>query len=259
MTIEQATSILGQFATWFTLIIVFLTLREMEKQRKASQKPELIITNISLHGYYKDDDDMHIISQWSNIQINDNKTDIIKGPKIFIYNIGAGAAKEIKIKWDFDIQGTIKHIQDYSYHNSIPIIVSTHNNFLHIETKDRKVVINVKLESNPEYAYLMPASITSQGLEVHLPWTFMELLSILVFIGKHQLDKKSNDGSVVQLEDSFFEFPTLHCGLSYLDIGGEKYSKKFDVTVTMFAIRTFEKEFNSTKPAFNGMVEFKER
>ncbi len=46
LTFDQTISILGQFATWVTLIIIYLTLREMKSQRKASYKPELIPTDL---------------------------------------------------------------------------------------------------------------------------------------------------------------------------------------------------------------------
>ena len=50
-TFDQILGLAGQLATWFTLVVVFLTLREMEKQRKTSQRPELIIPTVELRGF----------------------------------------------------------------------------------------------------------------------------------------------------------------------------------------------------------------
>lgn len=56
-------------------------------------------------------------------------------PQVIIYNIGAGAAKEINIKWDFDWSSAIKSIQDCCYRNSIPVVVRTQNDGLIVEHK----------------------------------------------------------------------------------------------------------------------------
>ena len=58
-------SIVGIIGTWITIVLVYNTLREMRNQRKASQKPELIIPNVSIFGY-ADDNEIFIASNWSN-------------------------------------------------------------------------------------------------------------------------------------------------------------------------------------------------
>ena len=101
MTIEQIIGAIGQIAIWVTVVLVFFTLRKMEKQRKASQKPELIIPDVPSFGYSENEGDIYIASQWSNKEIKDEGIIVEKRAQITIYNIGAGAAKEIKIKVGF--------------------------------------------------------------------------------------------------------------------------------------------------------------
>jgi hypothetical protein len=260
MTIEQLISAVGQIATWVTVILVFFTLIEMEKQRKASQKPELIIPNISLFGYSESRDDIFIVSSWSDKKLKDDEVILEKRPYITIYNIGAGAAKEISIKWRFDIEETMKLVQDYCYRNSIPIIVSKQSDFLHIETKGRGTHINIKASLEDEHAYLMPASVTSQGLTSALPWAFLELTSILIFINIDQTQRNSGNKVVFPVEESSFEIPSMQCELSYVDIGGGRYTKKLEVPFHTVMMRYPSKETKlpTTEPVFMGRLEFKE-
>ncbi len=263
MTIEQIISILGQLATWVTVVLVYLTVREMAKQRKAAQKPELIIPDVSISGYSTEQDEIFIASHWNNKELKNEGIAVGRFPKIAIYNIGAGAAKEINIKWEFDMQDTIKSIQDYCYRNSIPVVVRSQDNFLQVEFKGRESFISISASSNLEHAYLMPASVTAQGLESDLPLTFLELISILIFLRFHQSNKKSSKDKVVfpVVEEANLEIPSLYCELSYADVGGEKYMKKFDVTFDPFLMRYPAKgiEFPVTEPVFQGVFEFKEK
>jgi hypothetical protein len=69
MTLDQILVIVGQAATWVTLVFVFLTLREMEKQRRANQKPELIIPKVPLYGYTGRHDEFFVPEIWSNSEL----------------------------------------------------------------------------------------------------------------------------------------------------------------------------------------------
>jgi hypothetical protein len=168
MSIEQIIGILGQVATWVTVILVFFTLREMEKQRKASQKPELIIPNVSVFGY-TDNKDIFIASNWSNKEIKSDGFVIEKYPQFILYNIGAGAAKEINIKWDFDLTNTVKSIQDYCYRNSIPVVVSIQKDMLQIQIKERGSYMIIKAFLNAELAYLCLLQLRLKGSNQHYP------------------------------------------------------------------------------------------
>jgi hypothetical protein len=248
MTLDQIIGILGQSAIWITVILVFLTLREMEKQRKASQKPELIIPNMFIIGYPDENCNLYIASYWSNKEVKKERTEIYEHPNVTIYNIGAGAAKEINFSWNFDVQNTVKSIQDYCYSNSIPVVIRIQNNYLEIGIEGGFDAIN--LDSSFKYSYLMPTSVTSQGLNSEIPIYFLELISFLIFISMQKHGFEFGD----------FEFPSLFCELSYTDIGGVRYIKKFDVTFnpTSLSLSAKESGFSNPKPIFQGILKFKE-
>lgn len=48
------------------------------------------------------DNEIYIASHWSSTKLKEDKVESREHPQVIIYNIGAGAAKEINIKWDFD-------------------------------------------------------------------------------------------------------------------------------------------------------------
>src|SRR5687768_4300953 len=114
MDLTTLLTIIGQIATWVTIALVYFTLREMRNQRRAAQKPELIIPKVPIYGYAVDNE-IFIASKWSNRELKNDSIVVEERPQAIIYNIGAGAAKEINIKWDFDLSGAIKSIQDYCY------------------------------------------------------------------------------------------------------------------------------------------------
>ena len=247
MTIDQTIGLLGQIATWITVLIIFLTLIEMEKQRKASQKPELIITNAFIMGYPDESNNLYIASHWSNKEVKKDINKLYENPNVTIFNIGAGAAKEINFSWNFDIQKTVNSIQDYCLRNSIPVVINIQKKFLEIAIEG--VFDGINLDSNFEYAYLMPASVITQGLNSEIPIYLLKLISFLIFISMQKHGFEFGD----------FEIPSIFCELSYTDIGGVRYKKKFDVTFNPTQLSLSAKESGPpfTNPIFHGIFKFK--
>jgi hypothetical protein len=226
MTLDQIIGIFGQVATWFTLILVFLTLQEMGKQRRSAQKPELIIPRVSIYGYTYAKTKFIIPRVWRDNKLENNEKHTFSSPKITIYNIGFGAAKNIKLKWKFDLENILIDIKEYCYQNSIPIVVGIRDNLLHGEYPGSG--FNVRTDEvfpNVEHEYLMPVSVNSQGLESDLPFSFMQLLSILVYKIIHRLDFPAG----ATFEKSPFQIPNMSLKLTYNDISGKEYKTEFQV------------------------------
>src|SRR6266496_384489 len=116
------TSIIAQVLTLVTILLVYQTLSEMKTQRKASQKPELIIPDVTISGL-DGSNGLFIATSWANLKEDGDSSNEVF-PFVTIYNIGAGAAKEISLNWKFDVSSAVKSIQDYCYHHSIPLVVS---------------------------------------------------------------------------------------------------------------------------------------
>ncbi|HEU0293789.1 MAG TPA: hypothetical protein VFR47_13695, partial [Anaerolineales bacterium] len=116
--------------------------------------------------------------------------------------------------------------------------------------------------SNVKHPYLMPASVTAQGLESDLPRTYLQLISILIFLNLHQQRvKDSFDIRFIPNEESPFAIPPLSCQLSYDDIGGDRYEKKLAVPFHIAMVMNIPSkttQFSMAQPVFAGMLEFRE-
>jgi hypothetical protein len=256
MTTEQVIAIIGQFATWITVLIVFLTLREMEKQRKASQKPEIIISQTFIYGYFRDWNELLVPTEWSNDSEPRESTEVEKDktnyPKFTLYNIGIGAAKSVKLEWIFDVSKLLDETQNYCYQNSIPIVVNSQNDFLKIGIAGQDSYFRVSAFSAKEHEYILPASVTSKGIESDMPMTFLKLISILIYMMKHQADQKESSDTMNT------GFPELRLKLSYYDIGGVKYQKSFDVKLSIFLIHFPQDKSDIGTSKVSGVFEFAE-
>ncbi len=234
MSLEMIIFIVGQIATWVTVILVFLTLREMEKQRKASQKPDVVIPKVILYGYTtQKDDDLIVPTEWSNKEIKNGETQLNHFPTATVYNLGFGAAKNIILKWDFDISKIMQTIKDYCYQNSIPIVVSVEDDLLKINIKGGGKWVPIKVFSNQDHDYLLPASLTSKGLETPLPLTFLELLSVVIYMFIHDA-KNSKPASKI---GPSYEIPSMRLYLKYEAISGLQYTKNFKVDFSIVMLQ----------------------
>lgn len=211
----------------------------MEKQRKASQKPDVIIPKVILYGYIsKKDDDLIVPTEWSNQEIKNGETQVNHFPTATVYNLGFGAAKNLALTWDIDIPKIMQTIKDYCYQNSIPIVVSIEDDLLKINIKGGGKWVPIKGFSMREHDYLLPASVISQGLETQLPLTFLELLSVVIFMSIHSL---KNSKHVSRVGPSY-EIPSMRLNLKYEDISGSQYIKNFEVVFSILLLQSLPDE-----------------
>jgi hypothetical protein len=123
--INLIVSIIGQIGTWITIILVFLTLREMGKQRRESYKPVIVIPRFGLQAEGKAESEVIIFDDLHRGGIFDETQQAYKGEEfakggnfgkwdhVVLYNLGAGAAKEISVEWklEFDVFEAVDSIK----------------------------------------------------------------------------------------------------------------------------------------------------
>lgn len=248
MTISDVIAIAGQIAMWITLIVVFLTLREMEKQRRASYKPELVIPRSLVYGFGDIIvEDIILPLEWRNSEnIEETRDDSL----LTIYNLGFGAAVHIRISWEFEFEETLRFVQDYCYENSIPIVVGYEQRFgtkvFQLEIEDRvSSFINIGSIYDQSYDYLVPASVTSKGLRLHLPPDYKSLIAIMIFMSWKEFEKDNSP-----MKD--LNFPDLKLKVNYQDIGGNDYVKEFGLT---FQLRHMTNKKETDESVFSALLE----
>ncbi|MBL8080869.1 MAG: hypothetical protein JNM55_23050 [Anaerolineales bacterium] len=260
VTFDQWISIVTQVGAWVTVILILYTLLEMKTQRKLAQKAELIVPNVSILGYSRENGEIFIATYWKNKEAENKDFVVGELPKVTLYNIGAGAAKGITVRWNFEIEKAVKSIKDYCVQNSLPINITSDDGYLFVGLKENITGVDIQADSNFEYPYLLPASVTANGLEVDLPSTILNVISILSFLTTYQSSPPADRGPLPSTQIDFAT-PYFYLELQYEDIGRNKYKKRFDVTVSAFSPYFADRQSRTSyyDPILYGKFEFKER
>jgi hypothetical protein len=232
MTIDQMILGLGLLATWFTAYLVLRTLREMEKQRKASLRPDLIIPPMPIYAYTREDSVLPIAKIWSDHTIGPqiSTKDLWFGwPEVTLFNIGFGAAKDIQLRWVFGIEDVLKGMTAYLYEKALPVVVTIEDGHLIINVQGTiSSWSDVEMWSNSQHDYLMPASVMKEGIKSQVPVPYLELIAVQNYMTMIELGK--GPGQTGDLNGPPFQAPPLSLQLSYSDVEGESYRKNFEVT-----------------------------
>lgn len=256
-------SILTQLGTLVTIILVYLTLREMRNQRIASQRPDLIILDASVTGCADNspfDERLSLPGFWSvNKKIEDMNefTDkwIIGGIKL--YNVGFGVAKNIKVRWTMEYDETIQQMREYCYENSLPLVIQIDDKGIELfEFGHLRYSIGLSSIETDSHDFLMPISVTPEGLETHVPSTLVHLSALNVYLQMQYLrdGRKESSGIIPSRFHGYF----LKMELQYDDVENSHYFEEFDVRFTV-GIATIDSEEEDTfgKQLLSGQFYFK--
>ncbi len=247
-------SIIGQIGVWITIFLVFLTLKEMEKQRRASYKPVIVIPRFGLQAEGKEEGDIIVFDDLCRGGVFDEeqksyisselaeKYKFGKFDHVVLYNLGTGAAKDIAIEWrlEFEIPEIVASIKEFCYKNSIPLIVELDKGNLNLHKKFRpedSYIVSCSIEPGKEdIDYLLPQSVESSGLRLTFPIIYQQLISLLAMTYQNKNPEWLVPNLPIILE------------IHYQDIGEKHYksqhrlriARHFTATNTDTNITTFE-------------------
>ena len=218
--------IAASLATCITAIIILFTLFEMKTQRNLSFKPTLVPIRQSIYTSKQEE-----YFCWREVReiAEENAQFFTTDYPLHIYNLGNGAAKNIRTKWILDIQNIIDTINSICQKNMSQVYFELdEKNWMKINNKgSSKANINTTLDMEGEYDHLMPASIDKEGINVRMPLTFLILSSYYFFEGG-----KSKDGTT-----TLGNKPEIKLQISYEDIAGTKYviNYRFSLSLIMYS------------------------
>src|SRR6266498_1601927 len=232
---DKAT-LIAQIGTWVTILLVFFTLLEMRNQRKASLKPDLIFPESSFYVYpnFSEDWPVRLIAELCSTKSNAKADENVweSSAPFKFYNVGFGVAKNIELRWIVDYDKTIQQIKDYCYQNSIPLVLQLGKD----EFGEDEVVITGLISQkahltlySPEtdrFDYLMPVSITSEGMKSCIPSAVHSLLAIIMYLKGHYSRQHPKLDSELRID-----FPSMKLDVHYDDVEDSHYSKSFDVVL----------------------------
>jgi len=236
MDFDQIITVFASIATCITAIIILLTLLEMKKQRSMTYRPTLVPTRQLISAKQSKG---HFNWQDKKTEIEGIDTDHF-GYSLHVFNLGNGAAKNINVAWEFNIESVVTSVNSLFQKNMSQAYIEINNrNWLSIKGDDiNHGMVNINLDMEGQYDYLLPASIDKSGLAIRIPYTFITLVSHYFNEASKQL--KNNEESLLS------NTPNIDLILTFEDISGAKYMVKYILSVNLIMISesVFQAELN---------------
>lgn len=225
MTTDQIVALIASIGTCLSAIATFLTVRQIAKQREATYHPELAFSRI----YFEAGLDPLSVGALPRKWIN-RKTDDVQAPLtdllIPFRNVGLGTAKDIRVAWSFEIEKTIKYVNELAQRTLTPAYFNLKNGAMTI--KSEGLGDGTSMWSNQQKItldFVLPASVDKEPTNVSLPHAFIELCSAIVYLDAKNQKFTGNP-----------DCPLLTASIDFVDIGDQAHHVVFDFRLNFVAI-----------------------
>ncbi|MEK4056435.1 hypothetical protein MHB84_22975 [Paenibacillus sp. FSL F4-0087] len=209
---------LSTVTTLVTSGIALFTLKEMSKQRKSTFKPDVVLS--SSNNVYLTSEG----NRFTNFNVRTSREKDVseelailssRQVPIKIFNLGKGAAKDVEIKWCYDIDLLISkiHIEVAHIQNNEKIPMLSY-----VESGLLSGVINKQIDAIQMHDYILPVETSSNTVYCALPMGFV----LLCYLGTISFIRQQVNNS---FEGQYI--PKIELEISYSDIGREKHKKKY--------------------------------
>lgn len=224
MSIDQWIAVLASSAACVSAFATFLTVREMTRQRKASYKPELIISRGDFYAAPGKNSGSPMATVWSKGKPSAD------GPVepffLSLRNIGLGPATSITLKWDFDIVGLVAIVNDLSLRNLAGLYVDYDEGVMTInfDSSNRRTYIWIS-ENQTSFDFALSTAINMEPIMLRLPSCYTELAAAYIHL-------------LVQAKeaDLVMELPPLIANITFSDIGGAKLQTDLFLNVLVYRL-----------------------
>jgi len=238
---------LANFATLIATIILIFTILEMKEQRKTTYKPLVIVSNSEDLYYqfiYHPERNHPFFFEVVNKDIFiENETDVKSSLfRIKSFNIGLGAAKNIKIHFKYDVSKFVEMIQQCKMEKELKI--SYNDQKVKILYDDSSIELPLNNSNIQSFDYLLPANVDNNPLLIKLPKAFEFLYSAMLF-SKFYSQMKHVD---------FIKIPDVNMTVTYSDIAGNETTDEYLLKFKHFGIQG---TFFSTFVYAQGFLEIK--
>ncbi len=201
-------ALVSGLAGFITAVATLFTVREMKKQRTSSYLPDLFFPRGFLY-VYRDEDGRVFASSEKNLSKSSDLEMLKKRNYAFleILNIGVGAAREVILKWDCDVDAFINIISKLDVGRTI----KHEEGVLEIDNSS-SFIFN---QCDDEILHIAPMNIEAKPIKCEMPRFYLELYSLYFY---HAFCTREV-GTVYRCED-----PTpLELYLTYKDIGNNRH------------------------------------
>ena len=217
ITLSELISAISSVAAFVTAIIVFFTLLEMIRQRQSTYKPDLVCKSTQ---FFVSADVIDTLQYTISTKDNDDKGDQNRrAPQGRAFNIGLGSAKNLILTWRFDHDRAIEDVSRLNLELGLSLFVE--ENILKIKGKFGGIHINLANDNFQNIDYILPVSITNEPVSIHIPFSYVHLLSI------YSIFQMYNDSE--NALDALSSFPQIWLTIKFKDVGGRVYKKKYGI------------------------------
>lgn len=215
------------------ILLTWLTLREMQIQRRQSYIPDIMVKNC-----YK----YMIVDKISdNIYFSDNKEnevenieDIPKGFELNILNIGMGTAKNVNVNFEIlNIEFLISKIEGCAFQKE--------GKFTYFKALNKSYYFNESLVNNYFFTYILNIEKETSFKKIFIPFYLFDIIYSIIFINKNNEE---------EMNKNFENNIEVLMNISFEDISGNIYKKvkklqvdvvsidiKKDINIIMFEVK----------------------
>ncbi|SAI62772.1 Uncharacterised protein [Bordetella trematum] len=227
MTPDQWIALGASVGACLSAVATFLTVRQIAKQREASYRPELAISQVPFEAGPDPVCAGALPTKWVARDLKDTQRPLtLDDLALPLRNIGLGSARAVRLKWDFDLSEAVKTANELAQRTLTPAYFSVDDWGLSIKSDDlgngsslwknqREVLID----------FVLPASIDKEPVSVRLPHAYQQLCAALVYLRAKEKDEMLS-----------FELPALSATFTFSDIGGVDHEAVFDVKVKLVSL-----------------------
>lgn len=225
-------------ATVFSLIVIWLTLREMKTQRHKAFEPYILPLNFKIIFLCEYPRVILPIYTYQSIEEIKNKQKEVN-PFIRLRNIGQGVAKDISVKVDWDIRYReyFEIVKADLIEQNIDLEIDISDNSCWINTNEEKQILsggNFPFENSclHDFDYLLPVRDNNDELKIEIPSSLkcMLELSILLFDSLPDRDKGK---AFNRLKD--YCHPKIK--IYYKDNLGNPFTSTYEMLITTINIK----------------------
>lgn len=236
-------AIVSSIATLAYAIIAFRTLYEIKKQRESTYQPEIVIEESILYinncSSIDDKWEPNYSTKRDYITPNNELSLEYKKPYINLYNIGLGAAKDVEVKFTFNIEEYEENIKKINRS-----LKGTKDKF-YLDTQGKGILFsecdkithglpNINPDIN-RLNHILPATTTKLSTMVYLPLlpsVFFEA-TMRNFVNQNYLEKKFIDPT----------FGDILIDITYLDINNKRHEKRLTLSCQFHLLSRSESTF----------------
>jgi hypothetical protein len=163
---------------------------------------------------------------WTSNSI-DGKGKCTNNISLNVLNIGMGAAKYLKIKWEYNIKKVIKSLEDANIiikENINYVNFDNNGNFVESIVEDTGFSLSYLLDCEIKYIdYILPINLTSSPMYLEIPNSYFILINYLI--------KYESFRNIIK-----YKFPELILSIEYKDISNKSHIIKYILALKMLDI-----------------------